>query len=373
MARPTGVSTATRPRSPLSRSKRSSMDFPTLYAEPERGQWPMPPFNWHHLRSPDGAVAEPCRIETLQESLVEGEMLRFDPVAGRIIFRPSSGKPAGSVSFHRFRQMTLTDPLVAAPRSPGAPIERVPAAAQEREYSLHFVNDGGVRRGRTAGHVETDAGLFLFTPLEDERSLERVFVPRHAYSRCEFGPSMEERAAALWIGTPEELISAIERQQSAPVRLIGEALLHLGLVTPTQLNRALSAQRGDVPLGEMLVATGVISRADLQTALAYKMGYPLVDLGRFPIDDSVAAMLPIRVAAESLSVPLMMHDRRLIVAVDRPSRTTRLNNLQACAGLKVVPVLASKGRIMATLGTMAERDVWAPNVFSRLVFAPSTV
>ena len=39
-----------------------------------------------------------------------------------------------------------------------------------------------------------------------------------------------------------------------------------------------------VPLGEMLVRMGVVSRDDLQTALARKMGYPLVDLDAFPVE-----------------------------------------------------------------------------------------
>ena len=46
----------------------------------------------------------------------------------------------------------------------------------------------------------------------------------------------------------------------------------------------------------MLVAAGMIKRSDLRTALAHKMGYPLVDLTRFPVDPVAAAKLSHRLA-----------------------------------------------------------------------------
>jgi hypothetical protein len=70
---------------------------------------------------------------------------------------------------------------------------------------------------------------------------------------------------------------------------VGEVLLELGFVTQGQLERALRDGTDDSarPLGERLVASGVIDRADLQTALAFKMGTPMVDLARFPIEAGV--------------------------------------------------------------------------------------
>jgi hypothetical protein len=303
---------------------------------------------------------------------VEGEMLNFDPTAGKLLFRTQADGPDATVPFGRIRQLVLTAPLLPAPRIAGAPVERVPSAAQERDYRLH-AKDGKPIAGRTAGYVATDAGLYLFTPLDEERALQRVFVPRSAYTGSEFGPSAEEIAAERWIATRQELIEAIERQQRAPVLRIGEALLNLGLVTRRQLDRALAQQRGDVPLGEMLVASGVISRSDLNTALAHKMGFPLVDLTRFPVDLDAARKLPLRLATQSMALPLMVHGERLIVAVDRPSRIDKLHTLHVFTGMKLIPVLTSKAQIMLALSDLAQQDVWSHNVFARLVFAPTTI
>jgi hypothetical protein len=153
----------------------------------------------------------------------------------------------------------------------------------------------------------------------------------------------------------------------------GEALLGLGLLTQQQLDRALAQQRGDVPLGEMLVAAGLISRSDVKTALAHKMGYPLVDLRRFPIDPAAARLLPLRLAIECRAVPLTTHGNQLIVATDRPSRMDRLRTMRVVTGMRLAAVLAPKSQIMLALSDLAQQDVWAHNVFARVVFAPTTV
>jgi hypothetical protein len=81
------------------------------------------------------------------------------------------------IPFARFRRLTLTMPLQQAPTTPGAPVERVPAAAQERDYTLQGVDLSEPLTGRTAGFVETRDGLYLFAPVNDGSSVQRLFVP----------------------------------------------------------------------------------------------------------------------------------------------------------------------------------------------------
>jgi hypothetical protein len=144
-----------------------------------------------------------------------------------------------------------------------------------------------------------------------------------------------------------------------PVLPLGHSLRALGLLTEAQLARALARQPGNMALGEMLVTTGMISKSDLQTAIAHKMGYPLVDLTRFPLDPEAVAKLPRRLAIEFRAVPLMLDRKRLIVAVYKPSRAARLQGLNAFG--EVVPVLAPKAQLLLSLSRLAN-DVWAPVV-----------
>jgi len=289
------------------------------------------------------------------------------------VLSTAPGGPKGYLQFVRFCRLTLVEPLRPALVPDGAPRERVPAAAQEREYTLHA--PAGSRRpplsGRTAGHVESSAGLYLFTPVDEEAAVLRVFVPRSAYGRAEFGDSAEEVAARLWIHTPAELLAAIERQHRQPVLPIGHSLLALGLLTPVQLERALARPSGDLPLGTRLVKQGLITAGDLKTALAHKMGYPMVDLERFRLDPEALALVPQRVAASQGIMPLMLDKGSLIVAIDTPSRIAELRSMSTYVGRPVVPVLASRGQILNALYRLSN-DMWTQNVPQNLSFAATT-
>lgn len=340
-----------------------SSPFPKLdAAELDAWRWPKPPFAWRHEAGADDG-AQRCRIDTAFGTSVEGDLVGIDTTAGVVSFRVDAAGAAVQLPFARFCRLTLLAPLKPVARRAGAPLERVPAAAQERVYRivLKAKGQGGVLEGRTLGRVETAEGLYLYPPVDEERSVLRVLVPRSAYESCEFGPSAEEIAAREWLATPEALLQALGRRK--PVLPLGQSLLELGFITPAQLERALRERAGDAPLGETLVAAGILSRTDLQTALAHKMGIPLVDLARFPIDAATVQKLPRRIAVAARALPLMVDGPRMIVAVDRPARLDKLKTLQVFAQLTPVPVLASKLHILMTLARLAQHDVWSSQGF----------
>jgi len=148
-------------------------------------------------------------------------------------------------------------------------------------------------------------------------------------------------ASAHMVQTHEQLLVAVEAQSRMPMVRIGEALITMGLITEDQLHEALSQQQGDrsVPLGELLVRLGLITRSDLLHALARKMGYPVVDLVRYPMDPDALHKVPFNVAVRLSVVPLLLRDNMLIVAVEDPSKRLVLSELEFITQCKVVPVL----------------------------------
>lgn len=346
------------------------LPFPTLLPdEPPPWQWPAAPSGRRLSEPPPVGQPQPCCIETQTSQTLQGQLLDFDPAKRRLSFKAAAHGPEASLSFTALRRLTLTAPLQALPRSPGAPRERPPSAAQERDYLLQQVGNApsAPLTGRTAGYVATPEGMFLFSPSDEEGSVRRVFVPRSAYSRCEFGASAEELAARHWIASPARLREALHPTQKPPVIPLGQALQALGLLTPAQLERTLKRLDGKAALGEALVAEGLVSRADLQTALAHKMGYPLVDLERFPIDPAALALLPRRVAIAYRMLPLALDGDRLVVAVDRPGRVLKLREDAAYAQLQMLPVLALKSQILVALNRQSGEG-WNLNVSERVNF-----
>jgi hypothetical protein len=351
-----------------------SVPFPVIVDEfAEAWRWPAPPFVWRHEPARDLGDPQPVTIEVLQGHCVDGELLSFDPAGASLTFRTAADRPDVKVPFSRIRRLTLTTPLKPVPSKRGAPVERVPAAAQERDYVVRFRAAGSVMSGTTLGHVESDEGLFLFPPTDEEMSVRRTFVPRSAYAAVEFGATAEELASRRWITSPAQLLEAVERRQRRPVLPIGQALLDLGLVTRKQLDRALAQKTPDVPLGEMFTVQGIVSRADLDTALAYKMGHPIVDLARFPIDVAAAQRVPFRLALWARGLPLAMQGNRIVAAVDKPSRLARLQTVKALAGIELVPVLACKSKIVKTLSDLAVKGVWTDHVAAMPGYFATTV
>jgi Type II secretion system (T2SS), protein E, N-terminal domain len=343
--------------------------LPTILLDAELDWlWPQPPFARRDTMSPLPSGTERCRIETHNGVAVEGEMLQFDLNARELRFRIGADGETLVLPFAKFRRVTLVAPWQMARRSPDSPVERVPAAAQERGYTL-TLSGGGQLAGRTLGHVRVEAGLFLYWPQDGGGAVLRQFVPADAVSEVVFGRSAEEAAMERWVATREALLAAVAAHGAARPIPLGDALLDLGLVTRGQLEQVLAEQGPDRerPLGELLVARGLIEPADLQTALAHKMGYPLVDLTRFPLDAQAVRLLSPQVMQDHHALPLLADGARLIVAVDELTRIPALRALRALAGREVVPVLAPRGRLAVALAAVAHRaDLWASNVPTHL-------
>lgn len=142
--------------------------------------------------------------------------------------------------------------------------------------------------------------------------------------------------------TPEQLLHALELQSRMPILRIGQALMSMGAITEEQLRAGLEQQQLDrnVPLGETLVRMGVVSREQLQTALVRKMGYPLVNLHVFPAEVEALRKISLAVARRLQLMPLMIHDGRLIVALDDPAgRHAAIDEVEFISQMKVVPVV----------------------------------
>jgi Type II secretion system (T2SS), protein E, N-terminal domain len=327
--------------------------------------WPLPPFAHAPSMSPLPVGALPCRVESAGGVTFEGELVEFDVARERMRVRVGRDGDPLWLPFSRMRRLTVLKPWPQARQVPGAPIERLPAAAQERDYTA-LLSAGGHVAGRTIGHVRQRCGWFLFAPADGGHAVLRQFVPTATCTGVHLGKSFEETAAERWVATPEQMLAAAQAQQKAAIRPLGESLLELGLVTQQELDRAVRTQaqaHNEQPLGEALVGAGLITGTDLQTALAHKMGYPVVDLLRFPVDDKAVKRFSAAVMHEHRALPLMQDGNRLFVAVDSLTSVATLKSLQSVAGLELVPVIAPRGRLSVALAAnIKSSDVWASNI-----------
>jgi|GEM_PF-1116850 len=337
-------------------------------------RWPRPSALLGRARWPADDCAQRCRIETAGGSSIEGELVAFDLDSATLQFRAHAQGAAVELSFTRIRSLTLTEPvLLTGTARPSGPVWR-PDEPGDCTFSVEWTGAAqAVYSGVTAGISATRDGLFLFPSTDAFASITRSFIPQSAYRRFDVGPLDSPDVASSGIaptgGTStgisdlNALLQALDAQQSAPVLRIGESLIDLGLIDQPQLDQTLADKPADIPLGEALVAKGLISRADLLTGLAHKMGYPLVDLKLFPIDLRAAKLLPIALVKALRSLPIAIDAGRLIVAADRPGGLVKLRELAELAAYKVVIVIAPAARIADAIARLPHPDdPWALNV-----------
>lgn len=345
--------------------------------------WPTPELAVYPAPSVPSAPPA-CTLEGINGKLIEGHLSLFDTERGVMQLRmPGQRKPL-PLRMDQFRRLHLHDALL--PVDPKANIEALPRLPFTVE-----MKGSPPWQGVSVGHQEESWGLFLFEPLEGAAGaageLRRWFVPRAAYHRAEVGmrigaalieqhsatPDQIREALAeqehlrgrklgdmlvvKQIITPEELAAAVEAQARMPMVRIGEALTALGFITQTQLDETLLQQRDDrsVPLGQLLVRKGLVTRTDLQTALARKMGYPLVDVLQFPADADAVGRVPYPVAVRLVALPLMMAAGRLLAALEDPSDRSKIDELEFAAQCKVVPVLARAGVLLGAIDRAYEK------------------
>jgi type II secretory ATPase GspE/PulE/Tfp pilus assembly ATPase PilB-like protein len=148
---------------------------------------------------------------------------------------------------------------------------------------------------------------------------------------------------------------------------IGEALVALSLITQAQLEQALLQQKSErsIPLGELLVRAGHVSRHDLQHALSRKMGYPVVDPVAFPVEPDAVRVLPFNIARRLQVLPLLLRGQQLVVAMADPSQRMDVDEVEFATELKVVTALAPADALPAAIAATYQRfgdDPWAGNV-----------
>lgn len=357
--------------------------------------WPMPPLASYPL-PPARMEPQLCELEAVSGQRMVGRLMSLDADTGMAhVHVPPDPTPL-PLRLDQLRHLTLTRPI--SPLSAALPARvSVPGALDTQQgdipsefpsdwatlglhprqgYKVHWAG-GGCAEGETIGYLEHPLGLFVFPPVDSQGSVLRRFYPRHAIDRFEIGAPIgqvlieqqattaEQVEAAVkdqqklrkrklgellltrQIVTADQLLAALDKQARMPMVRLGDALVALGHLTGDELHEALKQQREDraVPLGAMLVQRGLVAPDQLTEALARKMGYPLVDVARFPLPKKCLRLLPAGLARTVNALPLGTRGGRLVVAMADPTAAADIEALQGAAGIPVIPVLADRAAL----------------------------
>jgi general secretion pathway protein E/type IV pilus assembly protein PilB len=133
-------------------------------------------------------------------------------------------------------------------------------------------------------------------------------------------------------------------------RPIGQILIAEGVISEDQLRIALLEQmKSNQPVGKLLVSLGFVSEATLRDALGESLGQKSVDLSRAIVDPQALHLVPREVAKRHSVLPLdySPEQHRLTIAIPDPNDLIALDKLRSLVPheLKIEALLAGESEI----------------------------
>ncbi|PYS05316.1 MAG: type IV-A pilus assembly ATPase PilB [Acidobacteria bacterium] len=128
---------------------------------------------------------------------------------------------------------------------------------------------------------------------------------------------------------------------------LGDLLVAGGVITPQQLEEALTYQRSKGGrLGICLIRLGYLTEDVLHSVLTRQFGVALMDLSESAIDPEVVKLLPRELAVRYQVVPVRRTGNVLSVALNDPNDVVLLDELRFRTGCKIIePLLARESQI----------------------------
>jgi len=128
-----------------------------------------------------------------------------------------------------------------------------------------------------------------------------------------------------------------------PIKRLGEMLVEAGLITPAQLQSAITHQKiARGRLGSNLVALGYITEEVLMDFLSHQTGVPRMDVRGMDVPPQILKLVPHRLAEQFTVLPVSIKEpKSLVLAMSDPSDLNAIDSARFASGLNIEPVVAS--------------------------------
>jgi len=159
---------------------------------------------------------------------------------------------------------------------------------------------------------------------------------------------------------------------------IGELLVEAGVLSQSQLEQALFAQRKDGrKLGQLLIELGLATEVQLTQTLSRQLSVPWVSLYHVDFSRSLLNLVPRAISEKFCLVPIFVrHVRKLgdtlYVAMDDPTNEAAITEVRQAASLPVKPMIACPSDIRAAIRVYYQAED-APPVLAAVATPPQVV
>ncbi|MBP7745205.1 MAG: Flp pilus assembly complex ATPase component TadA [Phycisphaerae bacterium] len=127
---------------------------------------------------------------------------------------------------------------------------------------------------------------------------------------------------------------------------IGEALVAKGLITAEQLKEALAQRTSPAErIDQVLIRQELVSERDVLAVFSEQLMIPVVELREEDIDKEVLSLIPSRLVHKYGLMPLSRNGKGVRIATSDPYNMYALDEVRTCINQAVEPVLATRTEI----------------------------
>lgn len=134
-------------------------------------------------------------------------------------------------------------------------------------------------------------------------------------------------------------------------RRLGDLLVASGLISEAQLQEALEEQKKNrQKLGDVFIQKGFITEQQLIEVLEFQLGIPHINLFKLPIDPAIVRLIPEALARKYQAIPIRKDGNKLLVAMVDPLDYYCIEDLRMVTGFSIQPAICTReelGRAIA--------------------------
>jgi type IV pilus assembly protein PilB len=131
---------------------------------------------------------------------------------------------------------------------------------------------------------------------------------------------------------------------------LGDILVASGLLTETDLQNALEAQKiQEKYLGEILISMGLVNDKQIGRALSKQLNLHFVNLENTQVSEEAIDLVPVEIAVKYRLIPIRKNNNNLVVAMSNPLEYDAVQDLRFLTECRISLVVASISDVMKCL------------------------
>ena len=148
-----------------------------------------------------------------------------------------------------------------------------------------------------------------------------------------------------------QLVAALKRyRKNLP---LGQIVVKMGAITPEQLAVALEErQRSGRRVGEVLMDLRLVGEETVRRALGIQLHIKFINLDGMPLDGNLSKLINEKYAMKHRLLPVAKTGTLLVVAMDDPTNTSLMHDVQTSTGLSLEVVTATAQSIRRAYGRL---------------------